>query len=435
MKNEKDTDLLQNTALKEVLTERPNLFEPNDLISIRLLLSGNVPADRIKEAMERTYESNEVTLSKLVFSKDGRVFYERMKKSGCHVFLCKTDWRLILKENERKPFDLLKGEFLRSFIIEKENETELLIMAHHLSGDGNAMICFIEEFLEILIGKQPGFQPLCLINREMASRQKKLSFVIRNYLHICNRKWNSIAGRLAPNGAFSSEEYQKVYEKYWEQNQSVVLEHSFTKEETDHILKNAKETGVTVNSFLVTAFAQSGHNIKRIGIPVSVREEGNRSMANYTGGIEIFFHYDTRKTFQENALILHKRIQRKKNSKWRVLCFLTELPPVMFDAMLLARHGVIEKEPFLGKMAETLNYAENKTRDLGVTNLMQLPFQSEYGDVRLVDFTFLPPKVTYSKNVIGVSTFMGRLKVTCHAMMNHPETKEMFERGIQVLFS
>lgn len=46
-----------------------------------------------------------------------------------------------------------------------------------------------------------------------------------------------------------------------------------------------------------------------VGIPVSIREGENEAMSNLTSGINIKDQFDTGKTFAENAMRVHNKIQ------------------------------------------------------------------------------------------------------------------------------
>lgn len=77
----------------------------------------------------------------------------------------------------------------------------------------------------------------------------------------------------------------------------------------------------------------SRHNI---GIPVSIRENGNEAMSNLTSGILLRYKYNARKSFEENAKEVHRRISEELNKdKVFALRFIAELPKSLVDAVLL----------------------------------------------------------------------------------------------------
>ena len=56
-------------------------------------------------------------MSKIVLKSDGVAYYEKMSKSNCKVEILQGNWQEIIKENEKCPFELEKGELIRCFII------------------------------------------------------------------------------------------------------------------------------------------------------------------------------------------------------------------------------------------------------------------------------------------------------------------------------
>ena len=132
---------------KYIRSERANLFEPNDYITMVVTFSGKLTQNEAAQAVKQAYANNEASMSKIVLKEDGSAYYEKLLESGCKVFFDSRNWREILKENEKCPFDLKNGELIRTFIIKEEQGMTLLLMAHHLAGDGMSMLYFIEDIL------------------------------------------------------------------------------------------------------------------------------------------------------------------------------------------------------------------------------------------------------------------------------------------------
>lgn len=65
------------------------------------------------------------------------------------------------------------------------------------------------------------------------------------------------------------------------------------------------------------------------------------------------------------------------------------------------------------KLAEMLGYG-SKTKDLSVTNLTKADIPIQYGNYKIDEITFVPPVVSYGKNIIGMITTNDKLIVTTH---------------------
>ena len=56
-------------------------------------------------------------------------------------------------------------------------------------------------------------------------------------------------------------------------------------------------------------------------------------------------------------------------------------------------------------------------RDLGVTNLGRIDIARTHG---IEDILFVPPKVSYTNQVVGVSTYGSKLTISYHNMKSRP---------------
>ena len=65
------------------------------------------------------------------------------------------------------------------------------------------------------------------------------------------------------------------------------------------------------------------------------------------------------------------------------------------------------------RFADIMNYGKKK-KDLSITNLMRTDIQTDYGDYRIKDIAFVPPVVSYGKNLIGIITVNDKMIVTRH---------------------
>ncbi len=52
--------------MKEILTERPNLFEPNVYIAMCVELTGKICPHQLTAAITEAYKANEAAMSKIV---------------------------------------------------------------------------------------------------------------------------------------------------------------------------------------------------------------------------------------------------------------------------------------------------------------------------------------------------------------------------------
>lgn len=392
--------------MNEIAVERPHLFEPNVYVTVCVEVSGVVAADDLACAVEKAYKANETTMSKIVLTQ-GRCYYEKLSESRCTVDIVDSNWSDIVKENEKKAFAIDKGELMRTFIIPREETTQILIMAHHLAGDGQSMICFIKDIMNALSGKALKYKPLALVARDSLPR-KGLSLLAKSYTRYCRRKWSG--------QTFTWQDFYDLHNKYWRYNTSDIRCETLSEDKTLEIIEKSKLIGCSVNSFIVTEFLRKHQKTCEVGIPVSIRQKGDETLSNFVSGISIRYKYDNKKTFAENALRVHKSVERKlRDIKFFVLQFIAELPPTLIDAVLLNKYGLCESR-LAEKTARVMSYT-GKIRDIGISNLGKLDIPTEYGSCKIENVIFVPPAISYSDNIIGVSTINGRMTITHHDMI------------------
>lgn len=391
--------------MNEIVTERPNLYEPNVYITVCFEIAGKVSPHKLSAAVKQAFEANEATMSKIVL-QDGLAYYKKMSVSNCKTEIEKENknWIEIVYQNEKNPFAIDKGELVRVFIIPSEDKTQIIIMAHHLVGDGKSIIYFIKDIMNALSGIPLTYKPLTLLERNLP--QKGLPVIAKLYAHYCNHKWD--------NRFWGWQDYYDMHNKYWETVSSDIQYKTLSAEETQKIIESAKQIRCSVNSYIVTMFLQKYPKLCKVGIPVSIRQDKNEAMSNLTSGIYINYKYDTQKTFAENAVQVHERITRKlKRYKVFVLQFLSRLPMTLIDAVLLNTYNSC-CERLAEKTAKIFGYNQKTKIDLGISNLTVLDIPVSYGKYKIENIIFVPPAVSYSNNIIGVLTVNGRMTIAYH---------------------
>ena len=391
--------------MNEIVTERSNLFEPNVYITVCVEMAGKVCPHKLSAAVKQAFEANEATMSKIVLDH-GFAYYEKMSASNCKIEVkCENEnWIEIVKQNEKIPFAIDKGELVRTFIIPSEDETQIIIMAHHLVGDGKSIIYFVKDIMNALSDIPLIYKPFTLLERNLP--QKGLPVIAKLYARYCKHKWD--------NHFFTWQDFYDLHGKYWEKVSSDIRWETLSARETQRIKDDAKQIGCSVNSYIVTLFLQKYPNLCKVGIPVSIRQDKNEAMSNLTSGISIHYKYDAEKTFAQNALQVHKRISRKlKRYKVFVLQFLGRLPVTLIDAVLFNTYNFC-CERLAEKTAKVLGYSGKYKKDLGISNLTVIDIPVSYGNYEIKNIIFVPPAVSYSNNIVGVSTVNGRMTISHH---------------------
>lgn len=369
-------------------------------------LSGNLSSEEVEQAVYSAYEANEATMSRIVLEANGDAYYETMKSSGCKFFKDNRQWNELLCQSEKKPLALNQGELVRIYLTKESNQTILFIHAHHLTGDGKSVLILLNDIINSLNNKPLTYKPMLSVNRNFLDNRVKLPLITKLYIKSVNRKWKKQVA------AFTWDDYYLIHKKYWSKSVSDIEFKSYNIND----LKLKCPDDVSVNSYLIAKLLQEHPECKVTGIPVSIREDN--SMSNQVSGISVKYKYNPKKSFGFNVVRIHKAIYKKLNNrlmKYFILLFMERLCPTLTDAVLLQSHGCFQNK-LAEKMAKVMGYTGDGGRDLGVTNLNKVDIQNTNEKFVVDDVLFIPPKVSYSKNIIGISTYNDKLTVCYHRM-------------------
>ena len=418
-------------------TERQDLFDVSIVIAMRFHISGNVTNDAIMDAFDRAVRSHEILGTKVKIDDDNVAYYERQdNRDSSNVmdtssFVRNTisfeeaDWQDILRREEKKRLRIEDGEFIRGFVYSPTDDTNvesndkgtnILLMMHHLGGDGKSLVYFIETFMKCLSGNNSEFLEMRTIpagdlsDKALKDRVGPLALVPK----IFNKKWKKDSKRQE----FSFEDMDKAYEEYWDTRESDVKEYVISPEMTAKILARCKEWNIGFTAYITTAFLRRMGRKLDIGYAVDARENGNRSMGNQATGISIKYAYNYDKSFRKNA----EKVQRLMTKKLEddgarnfILPFMAAFEPSLVDAINLEHVGIFNSKTS-GKLADILGY-KKKTKDLSITNLTKLDIADTYGNLKIDYFAFIPPVVSYGKNIIGLSTLGDCTVMTIHRII------------------
>ena len=89
-----------------------------------------------------------------------------------------------------------------------------------------------------------------------------------------------------------------------------------------------------------------------------------------------------------------------------------KLDSTLKDALNLERAGYFSRK-FSKRIAGLLGYGE-KVKDLSITNLTRADIPLRYGEYTIEEIAFIPPIVSYAKNVIGIVTVGDIMNISGH---------------------
>lgn len=396
---------MKNKRLK-LMMERYFLFEPNVYMNIIFTVDGGATPEQLMEAVRKAYTQNQTTMSKAVLDEKGDLYLEEMEETGCHVYIDSRDWREIRYEQERIPFRINEGEFLRAFIIPKGESSEIYLMSHHMMCDGAGLFFVLEDIMNNLAGNEVEYKPTVVLKKEKVRRKGDLVFKQRFLLGLINKKWNK------EKRIFTWDDYYKIHETYWKNRKSSVDFTVIEGEELEALMKECKDLKVTVNSYLVARALKDYPQYRNLGMPISLRN-GERSVSNLVASLSVLFDYDRSKSFQENAVALDQIVRpmlKSERTRYHTPQFLAIMEPTLMDASLMYQYMGFENE-MAKTMAKLVGYFGERYTDLGLTNMKIVDIPTEYGDYKISSIIGCPPSISSADKVLGVFTFNGKMTI------------------------
>lgn len=390
--------------------ERVHYYAPGNNVVMRLVIEKSPLEEEMREAIGKVVARHEILNCKVCLDEDGVSYYEPMKQPTYLYEVISDiskkdttdyDWRKLIKEHERMPFDFTKGELIRFIFIKEKEQSQLLIVAHHLAGDGKSMLYLIRDIMTAL--GEPDcnmeFSPIKVFDKSFVPEDVKLNPLIRVMTKLTNRNWNK------NKKIFSYEEYLSMFQSYWENRYTTVVGGSITGKDLYGLIRKCKEHKISLNSAIVTAFLLAVQVESEVGLAASVRPVGLEGMANYATGISIRYHVNKNESFWECASKVHKLIYKKLNNnsmKYFILEFMGSLEPTLIDAAYFSAFADYNNK-IAGRVRDMFGY-NNNPKGISITNLTQTDIPSKYGKYTLKALDFIPPLVPNAKRIIGVVT-------------------------------
>lgn len=376
-------------------TERADLFDVNIVITMKVSLNRVPSFDEGKIAFDKACACHEVLNSRVVIEQSGDAYYVDCDAPANEFTTTELSLEKLIGSCEKERFRIENGEFIRGFLV----PDGIVFMMHHLAGDGKSLLYFIETFMKCLEGKECEFISFRSLTMEDLPKSSKLPFVYSALTSSWNRKWSRV------KRVFDFKDMEVSYEKFWKENSTVTKIKRYDKDELDALVKTSKEYGVSLTSYLITDMIKDSKKTMDVGLAVDGRIDKNRAMGNQATGISVKYRYDAGKTFERNCRAVHKLMRKKLDDdryRYFVLQFIGRIDPCLRDAMNLERAGYFTSK-ISSKAAGIMGYGKN-VKDLSITNLTRADIPLQYGEFAINEIAFIPPVISYAKDVIGIVT-------------------------------
>ena len=410
--------------------ERTWVFSPVNNVVFKVEIEGELTTKQLEEAIRKACSKQELFHYHVSVDESGNANF--VKGSERDISIKEEDCTLeaLIRREEKMPFNIWEGEFLRAFIISTPQGMALILIAHHIAGDGLSYTYLIQDIMRTLNEEETPYRPLQLFAMTDLPIESKLSLPMKLLLNSMNRKWNK-TGKI-----FGRQDFEQMYAKYWKDHASKILTYTIKHEDFKQMIKVSKAHEVTVNTLLMTCFLKAAKEKCSVGYAVNIREKGYEGMGNFATGLSIDYQYDEKKDLWENAKQIQLLVKEKMESpkkKFFLLQFLGALSGTLQDAVYFSACDAYENKTAT-TFCKMFGY-EGNPKGISITNLTKAPIMKQYGKWQISGLTFVPPLVLNSQRIIGVVSLEDEMVITCHLEQNDKFEvhRAFFEEGINIL--
>lgn len=169
--------------------ERIYLFSPTANICVVVGFNRRIEKQVLEQSIRTAVKQQEILCSRVIVSDDGSAFFKPYEKREPIVLKeYNSNWKDVAAEQEQVPFHLGQGETIRFFCSYQENGTELLIISHHIVGDGKSLMIFMDDLMKVLNGEPISLRPLQLLSASDLPKHPQLNPLMRLTINRTNSR-------------------------------------------------------------------------------------------------------------------------------------------------------------------------------------------------------------------------------------------------------
>ena len=400
-----------------MLNERLYLRSPSINVCFRAMIEGILDQNKIERALEKVCLRHPLINCSVEIDPDNNAWFIQNVDSVAIEYhkSSELDWQTWYKKVDNVPFDFLKGPLVKFCIIMGKN-TEIIILGHHIIGDGIGYLNLVKDILLALdnrIDLTPQIPPTEPVDRYF-KKTILLEQSAKDYAQWLNGEWEKSCIN------FSETDYQVFFEQYRKKYVPNLYMVSLDEDAIKKLLEKSKSNELTVNEIISTAFSMAfmeslDTNEVRLGVAANIRNElvsePNNCMGNYVTGISVKVNYKPDNDFISNtkktSAILREQLLNLRN-RHLVVHFLNEFDKDLIETIMFAAYGGFDN-PAVKKLAELIG-EQSENKGLGISNLGRYNF-TNYENLKVVDIQFIGPAFPANLLTIGIITVNDKINL------------------------
>jgi NRPS condensation-like uncharacterized protein len=329
-----------------------------------------------------------------------------------------SDWKVWYKKTDDTPFDILQGPLARICVISGNSQTEIIILGHHIIGDGVGYLNMAKDVLLALDNKLEAVPQIPPANDKF-NKGKKLKLLSRLYTKKLNNEWRKNPVHL------SETDYFEFFKDYRCKFVPRIYTNFINENDFKKIIEVCKSNKLTVNELVTAAFATAFTTDRelRIGVAASTRGELASKpyycMGNYVTGVSAKINSLSKNDFMANVKNIAEILRKELNNVYTrhlIVNFLREFDNDLIESIMFGSYGNYQL-PISKKIGELI--AEGLDgKGLGISNLGRHEINN-FNSFRLLDLQFIGP--AFPANLLSVSIITVNNKLNICLRYNETE--------------
>ncbi len=392
---------------KYLYTERAHYMCPNMHFGIVAEIGAEFDANRIIESIG-VLKSAHPLMRSLIAEEQGsaRIYYEEQSQLEIPVIIKKAndDWQTDYEAVSSAGWNVQKEALLKVFAYPSESGTRVLFITHHLLCDGRGLLQLMQEFADLYVNDvkpHPVDEKLMESFDDLPSGSD-LGFISKVLIKYANKKWRKEGHKV------SYEDYLK-FEREHDSKQDIKREiRNIDEEELDTLLDLCRESGVSLNDYLV-AKMMIDEGTDKVVIASDIRNEIKNykkgALGNYATAFGVVVKKKRSEIMELAKAVDHevRSIMSKPDKEMLVLSCYFNMDPELLDAIAISTLGVFESKA--GRFVGSKMFGYEKRDGHCITNLGRV-------ESRVIsEGIFIPPASPANRKAWGVLTINKKMRI------------------------
>lgn len=389
-----------------LLTERAHLMCPGMNFGIKFTIDASYDYGRIQQTMKQLEKAhpflqstiaNDETCSKLYYAYQKELHVEIIEKNDV------SQWENYYREITTHEWNVYHEPLLKVIVIEGKEDFVCLFIAHHLLGDGRAVLGIVNEFANCY-AEQTALKTVSehlIKSLDDLPEKSDLPWISKVLINRINRNW------LKENQRVSYEEYLAFEKNFLHNNPISFKEESLDEVQVEQLHSTCCGEGISVNDYLVAEMMWKEHTNKVV-IAADIRKYLSFYQENALGNYATAFGVVCKgksEHFMEKAREVSSQIKKiLKNPKklMLVLACYFRMNPELIDAVAISTLGSFQSKA--GNFAGSMMFGYKNRNGYSITNLGSVTNKN------VKEAVLIPPASPANKKTMGVLTVNGCMK-------------------------